>query len=173
MNPSVEHERRRELLACLAILAGCTRSLPAFPNGLMPDVLRIRLENDLLFVGDAKATETPGCAATAARLDAYFEWIRAHAATGRAAIAALCHSSSAGTSWRPLLLRLIHITGLSVAEVEVAQFTASDIVTWAKILPVAPNDRSRLSSLDPGRALRRASVGVGCRPILTRIVPDR
>jgi hypothetical protein len=147
MNPSPEHERRRELLACLAILAGCTRGVPAFPDGLMPDVLRIRLGNDLLFVGDAKATETAGCAATAARLDAYFTWIQVHAATGRAAVVALCHSASAGTSWRPLLSQLIESRDLSIVRFEVAQLTPSDTVTWATLLPAARDGRSRLGSL--------------------------
>jgi hypothetical protein len=140
MNPSPEHERRRELLMSLAILAGCTHRLPAFPDGLMPDVLRIRVGNDLLFVGDAKATETAGCAATAARLGAYFEWVRVHAATGRAAVVALCHSCSAGTSWRPLMLRLSQSRGLWVAQLGVTQLTESDAVTWAR-LPVISNGR--------------------------------
>ncbi len=64
--PSVAHEQRVDDLATLATLAGFTTDLQ-LPWRLRPDVARVCAGHRSLFVGDAKATETPGCAATFAR----------------------------------------------------------------------------------------------------------
>ena len=77
-NPSPLHEDRRRSLDAVAVLSGHTEWWPSFPDGLLPDVLRYDPRTDHLFVGDAKATETPGCTATMTRLLAYARWVRAH-----------------------------------------------------------------------------------------------
>lgn len=77
--PSEAHEQRRALLCNVASLAGLTEQM-VLGVGLQPDVaLRCRSKR-LLLIGDAKATESPGCRATARRLRHYggalFEVVR-------------------------------------------------------------------------------------------------
>lgn len=64
------HESRVCDLETLAALAGYTEPV-AFGWRLRPDVVRACPCNGALFIGDAKDTETPGCAATRARLRWY------------------------------------------------------------------------------------------------------
>lgn len=73
--PSEAHEDRVRVLETLAILAGFPSEL-WIGQRLMPDVARYDPISWSLFVGDAKATETSGCAATRARLGAYVRAIR-------------------------------------------------------------------------------------------------
>jgi hypothetical protein len=89
--PTLRHEDRRRTLDALGILLGCTANLTAgLPDGSRPDVLRLSTTQRLLFLADAKDTETPGCKATAARLRRYLEWVRTHVTVmGGAAIVAL------------------------------------------------------------------------------------
>jgi hypothetical protein len=78
--PSDLHEDRASTLATLAILTGHTHGLSTLPDGSRPDVLQLRDIDRSLFVGDAKATETPGNVETFGRLNRYAtfidEWLR-------------------------------------------------------------------------------------------------
>lgn len=78
--PSALHEYRAATLATIATLTGHVQLVGALPDGSIPDVLRLRTTDGSLFVGDAKATETPGNAATLDRLDRYARalagWVR-------------------------------------------------------------------------------------------------
>jgi len=49
----------------------------AIPDQCRPDVIRVSRRRMLLFIGDAKNSETPGNRETQRRLFAYFRWIAA------------------------------------------------------------------------------------------------
>jgi hypothetical protein len=68
--PSLGHEDRVAELESLATLAGFT-SDARLPWRLRPDVARICPSTGAMFLGDAKQTEDPGCAATLRRLRWY------------------------------------------------------------------------------------------------------
>lgn len=85
------HEYRVGLLDTLAQLTGCHESFGGeFPDGSRPDVLKIDSRRGLLFIGDAKNTESPQNRDTQARLQRYVSWLAAHVNAGRQGIFALC-----------------------------------------------------------------------------------
>lgn len=103
--PGARHEHRRRLLADTATLAGLT--VPAvLPRGLEPDVARRHPRSPRLLLGDAKDTETPGCAATARRLRRYgaalVDPVRA-GTTARLALAVATDAPSTLRAWVELL----------------------------------------------------------------------
>ena len=73
--PSLAHEQRVDDLSTLATLAGFTACVQ-LPWRLRPDVARSCPARRALFLGDAKATEVPRCAATFARLRWYATALR-------------------------------------------------------------------------------------------------
>lgn len=75
MSPSILHESRVGTLDALARLAGCGRTVE-LDRHLHPDVVRSDWGGRRLFVGEAKATETAGCQATARRLRRYLRSVR-------------------------------------------------------------------------------------------------
>lgn len=68
--PTKAHEQRIDVLRDMAAVAGLVESF-SLGVGLEPDVALRRRSSALVLVGDAKATETPGCAATSRRLSTY------------------------------------------------------------------------------------------------------
>src|SRR5206468_314859 len=86
------HDRRVEFLGTLATLMGCTETFGGvFPDGRRPDVLRADSKLTVLFVGDAKNTESPGNLETQARLLRYLRWLAAFVDRGAGiGIFALC-----------------------------------------------------------------------------------
>lgn len=103
--PTVTHESRVEDLETLATLAAFTAPL-ALPWRLRPDVVRINAESRALFLGDAKATETPGCAATFARLRWYAAGLRTLASRIEWALVALAvEAGPCVPEWRRTILR--------------------------------------------------------------------
>lgn len=68
--PSAEHEYRVALLETVATLAGFTRDFSLGPD-LYPDVVRADTRARCVFVGDAKASESPQNPSTLARLARY------------------------------------------------------------------------------------------------------
>lgn len=73
--PSLLHEGRVETLRTLATLGGFEYGPSVLLDGSRPDVLRLRVSDGSLFVGDAKATETAGNSETYERLGRYVEFI--------------------------------------------------------------------------------------------------
>src|SRR5438128_1365701 len=95
------HEDRRVLLDAMAALAGFTTDLATMglPDGSRPDVLRADLPGRRLFIGDAKDVETPGNAATHARLARYIACGVRAASGGIEVVVAICHGRPV-ESWR-------------------------------------------------------------------------
>ncbi len=86
------HDQKVTFLDTLAVLLGCTEGVGGeFPDGRRPDVLRIDADRGVLFIGDAKETESPGCQASLARLLSYLRWLPAQVVgRGGLGIFAIC-----------------------------------------------------------------------------------
>lgn len=82
MGPSARHEERVQTLLGLALVSGFDRRMPPryWAYG-QPDVARCS-SRGAIFLGDGKATETPGNRATLTRLSRYSDFlVRWHACT--------------------------------------------------------------------------------------------
>lgn len=101
--PSLIHEERAETLAAMATLAGYTVAVNALPDRSRPDVLRTRPSDRAIFLGDAKATETPGNQETRARLRRYLTFMRSYVAAGGFGVVALIVSGRDAYGWLRLL----------------------------------------------------------------------
>lgn len=115
----VGHAERAEVLDALAMMVGCTRSLAGLlPDGVRPDVLRVDVERGLLFVGEAKHTESPGRADTLVRLQRYFNWAAAHRRLGGTVVGAVCFGREADRQdWAEALVRLAREAALGTPEI--------------------------------------------------------
>ena len=103
------HDKRVTLLEVLADLIGCHEHIvPGFPDGTRPDVLRKNSSSGLLFIADAKNTETPGNTDTQVRLAKYLRWVATHVNSGKgSAIFSICfRRASDGPHWHKTLMRL-------------------------------------------------------------------
>lgn len=74
-----KHNRTVLFLDTLALLLGCKESFGSIlPDGKRPDVLRIDFKRELLFMGDAKNTESPCYKETQIQLIGYLRWLSSH-----------------------------------------------------------------------------------------------
>jgi hypothetical protein len=88
--PSIEHERRVQILDDLAVLMGFHTPLPCLPDLSRPDVCRATSRHRHLFFGDAKETETPANYQTQKRLSKYLHFLRGCGASASASVVAVC-----------------------------------------------------------------------------------
>ena len=129
----VVHEERVGFLETLATLMGCCDPFAdEFPDGRRPDVLRTDPRLTVLFVGDAKNTESPGNVETQARLLGYIRWLAAFVERGAGiGIFALCFGTAGHTpTWVATILMLAREVGLETAEQGVEHFGPGLIVAW-------------------------------------------
>ena len=127
------HERRTRFLEIVADLIGCLEPIGGeFPDGRRPDVLRIHTERGVLFIGDAKHTETPGCHETRVRLAAYLQWLRAHVRRSAGpGIFVLCFGVSGHTpAWIATILELGRQGGVAWEEHGVEIFASDLLLVW-------------------------------------------
>jgi hypothetical protein len=108
--PSELHETLRGDLLTAAILAGYPLHLP-LEAALIPDIVRTDFLRSAVFIGDAKATETPSNAATGARLTAYARMVAGWCSVGLDLRVAIAHRD-ATSDWRDLLERSCREAGL-------------------------------------------------------------
>lgn len=159
MSVSDLHERRVQLLTMVAVMAGC-RTDARLDVGLFPDVAMLDRSRARLFVGDAKATEQPGCAATARRLRRYFRatqpWLRG----GYTVRVALCVGRRA-TFWERTLLRVATETITPVAAHGHVAIGTREALVWADL--TGPTRRP-VSSAPPGPAASSAPVNENADP---------
>ena len=87
--PSQLHESRAHTLAAMARLTGHVVEIEALPDGGRPDVLFVRPGDRSVFIGDAKATETPGNTETALRLSRYARFLARYVDAGGPGVMAL------------------------------------------------------------------------------------
>jgi hypothetical protein len=103
--PSALHERLRETLDAVAVLAGFCSSYPcALADGRRPDVLRYSTFRRLVFFGEAKAMESLNNNACFERLTSYLQWIKAAAYEPAGGVIAICTPSlSSARRWATTL----------------------------------------------------------------------
>ena len=120
------HDERARFLDTLAILLGCRENLGGtLPDGKRPDVIRVNSAQGVLFIGDAKNTESPNSRATQSRLLTYLFWLSAHLdKEGRSGVFALCYGRKSDTGlWIKTILQLGRIAGISFFNYRVEEFT--------------------------------------------------
>lgn len=131
---SAVHEDRAQILDTLSKLLGCRLRLPGLVlGGLIPDVAAVDPASRTLFLGDAKATETPGCEATRQRLQAYVAWLAAATDSGCRTIIMLCVDSSAAPRWRAVLSSLVAEAGLACELVGFDTIERDTAVAWVLV----------------------------------------
>lgn len=101
--PSALHEYRVGMLDSLAVLSGHFATGIALVNRERPDVLRLRRDDGSLFVGDAKATETPGNTETFGRLTRYAEYLTGWIGAGGSGVLALAVPDADTGGWLAVL----------------------------------------------------------------------
>lgn len=101
--PSLLHESRVETLATLATLSGFDSGPDTLPGGARPDVLLLRADDGAMFVGDAKATETPGNAETYERLSHYADCLATWVTAGTTGVLALAVDAADAYGWLRVL----------------------------------------------------------------------
>ena len=127
------HDAKAQFLDDLAMLMGCQESIGSrLPDGSRPDVLRINQRNRMLFLGDAKNSETPGCIATRFRLRNYLNWMSVHLnGSERSGIFALCFGRSSDCrGWERTLSTLCYESKLNPTGQGVVQFSPDLTVHW-------------------------------------------
>lgn len=114
--PSELHEYRTATLSTMAVLCGYHYSLDALPDGGRPDVLRLRPTDGSLFIGDAKATETPGNVETFHRLSRYADFLAGWVSNEGVGVLALVVADGDAFGWLQVLrkLALLPSGGVSV-----------------------------------------------------------
>lgn len=153
------HELRVRFLDTMAVLAGCNESLGAqLPDGRRPDVMRVDASRGLLFIGDAKDTESSGCTATRARLREYLVWMLAHVSAGsRPGVFALCIGYVSDTKgWVRTVQKLSYEVGLDCSEWNVREFGTGVVMVW--FLPI-PLDRQGATDQDARDGLSPPTTG--------------
>jgi hypothetical protein len=132
-NPLAAHNHKVQFLDSLAILLGCMESIEnELPDGRRPDIMRMDKKRGLLFIGDAKQTESPGCLTTQVRLLEYFRWLSAHVSRENAvAIFAICFRKVPDTyGWARTVYTLAHEVGLIPLNRGVERFGPGLVVAW-------------------------------------------
>ena len=97
--PSRTHEARRVLLETVADIAGYRLEL-CLPDGKRPDVLRLHINRQDLFVGEAKHAEGPDDLNSIDRLRHYLGWLFPLYERGVGSILAVAHPSGLERAWR-------------------------------------------------------------------------
>lgn len=127
--PSPLHEMRREMLGGAAALAGFYTVVPLAANEY-PDVVRLHSQRPALFVGDAKATESPTCEATRGRLCRYFRTTRGLLAAGFEVTVAIGHATTDGNAWAVMLTNAARDAGCRVGPASIVEIDATNGLTW-------------------------------------------
>lgn len=117
-----QHETKVEVLKTISDLIGCTKTFP-LADGIAPDVVRINASQTLLFVGDAKETESPKNKQTKIRLYNYLLWIRAYILKpNRSSIFAICFRDISDYSrWVISIQELIKIVDIDFSSFKLTQ----------------------------------------------------
>jgi len=134
--PITPHERRRRFLTALAELLGCKERIGhSLPDGTRPDVIRLDSRRGVLFLGDAKDSESPGTTETMCRLGNYARWLAANAARrGGTSILAVCFRDRAhAAGWRSTLCSLLADIGVSGIRCGSQSFGPGYVVAWIRL----------------------------------------
>lgn len=153
--PSATHEDRASTLAAMATLAQYAICIDALPDGSRPDVLQVRSRDYSIFVGDAKATETPGNVETALRLARYTNFLARYRSAGGSGVMALAVSPVDRYDW----LRVLRDVCRSLADGRIAGnvdvIDDGCAIVWQAFVPV-----SKLVRPPQGRVWRVVAEGL-------------
>jgi hypothetical protein len=126
--PTEAHERRVADLLTLATLAGFTADL-AIEGHLRPDVVRANFSSRRFFLGDAKETESPGCANTRRRLLRYARAARAWTCSGEGVVIALAFKTPAhARGWLHLLAEATRVAGFDPTSARVCSVESGCVI---------------------------------------------
>ena len=109
--PSLLHEERVNALRTMCNLTGCSE-VGTLGEGLLPDVYLVDSASNRRIIGDAKASETPGCSATQRRLGRYLRAVVIEADPRWRTRIAL--AAGADPAWLHMLASLASNWGLEV-----------------------------------------------------------
>lgn len=101
--PTELHRYRATTLLTMAVLSGYTTAIKTLPDGSRPDVLQLRPSSGGLFLGDAKATETPGNTETYDRLSRYAAFLQGWVQAGESGLMALSVAPTDAYGWLRVL----------------------------------------------------------------------
>lgn len=144
--PGADHELRVELLDACAALSGHTLACRLSDRDI-PDVVRVDLRHRRLFVGDGKDTETPGCAATSARLHSYARALRPWLTAGFSARLAVCHGRAEhDAGWTAVLEHAVRCAALDATPGAAEQLEPGAILTWVDVRALVGDTTRRAPS---------------------------
>lgn len=154
--PGEQHEARVALLDACAVLTGHVTPC-RLAAGEVPDVVRADVRHRRLFVADAKATETPGCAATRERMHAYARALKPWLDRGFAVRLALCHGRpDQAPGWAALLEHAADCAGLDGGRGDTEDLEPGTVLTWLDLAPCPQTTQPAagpavLGDVGPGR----------------------
>lgn len=134
---TMDHDQRVSVLSTIASLSGCTKRLKRLPDGHIPDVLQIDTVSNMLFIGDAKHTETPGNLDTRLRLLPYLRWIVLHVNRAKDAVAvfALCFGTARHRSaWKDTVLCLCREAGFDSVSIHEMSLGSRIYILWFAVV---------------------------------------
>lgn len=132
------HEYRARFLEAMATLVGCQESFGGeLPDGRRPDVMRMDSTHNVLFLGEAKHSESPGNVATRARLQRYFVWLSTHVLRREGVgIFAICFGrEEEAKRWSETLSLLESEVGMESDSHGAERFQPGLILVWSIFLP--------------------------------------
>ena len=144
----------------MATLTRHVLALDALPDGSVPDVLRLRPSIGSLFVGDAKATESPQNAATFDRLSRYGGHLAIWLQSGRSGVLALAVPDTDAYAWLRTLRNVCQRASLGTwvrGHVDVLE-TGTAIV-WESFSSTSPAFSSESAGRSRGSSRLRRAVG--------------
>lgn len=127
------HDEKVRVLSVLAALIGCHETMGGqLPDGRRPDILRISTKDRILFLGDAKHTESPRCTATQARLLTYLHWFSSYTRVNHSlGIFAICFAKQADAhEWVRTAYSLGREAGIVFSWHGLRQFEADLFIAW-------------------------------------------
>lgn len=156
------HDSLVRVLDALAVLSGVHERLPVLltclPDFTRPDVVRVDRRRKILFVADAKNTETPGNLATQVRLRGYLAWLNAFLRRGGSAVFVLCFEAEVFvSSWTETVFMLANELSMDSPNLLVSSFPPRITVirflwhtaaTQPRVGPSLPRNQSGLADDD-------------------------
>ena len=136
MSPSEGHQDRVELLEHMGRLAGCTVPC-SLTSHMEPDVLLAHPGLRIVFLGEAKRSETPGNTSTARRLRRYVREMLRLQHLGFGVRIAICGDPQEAGRWSALLDRLAASERAEVRSRGSVDVAYDERVVWIDLLPTA------------------------------------
>lgn len=149
--PSEDHEARVEVLEDLAALMGFAVQAGPLADGTRPDVCRFDPTTNGVFIGEAKATESPRSAATRNRFINYLKRLAASRASICWSVCAVCFRNQHDIpEWDRFLRLTLKQAALSARPIRFERLDTRFGLVWATFRPphpLAPTRRAKMPSV--------------------------